>query len=334
MRLERACLVGLAAVIGSVSAETPPTPPFGLPPVVFPADNPYSAARVELGHFLFFDPRLSANGKVSCSTCHSPEHAFSGGDPAPVGVTGKPLRRRVPTLINRAYGRSQFLDGRAATLESQIQGPVTAPDEMGTTPQAVAAAIAQLPGYRPLFERAFGDPKVDFERITYAIATFERTILSGNSPYDRYVQGDKHALSTSAKRGLQIFERSGECSECHSGFNFTNEKFASLGIGPDAHPPDLGLAEISKKRRDEGKFKVPTLREVVHTSPYMHDGRDKTLDDVLEFYRKGGQPSRYLDSRIAPFFLDAPAKADLLAFLESLCGEGWQQIKAPETLPQ
>ena len=137
-----------------------------------------------------------------------------------------------------------------------------------------------------------------------------------------------------AKRGLDIFERSGECSECHRGYNLTDEKFASLGIGPDGHPPDLGLAGITGRRRDEGKFKVPTLREVVHTGPYMHDGRFRTLDEVLEFYRKGGKPGPHLDSRIAPFFLDARAKADLTEFLQSLSGEGWQQIKAPERLPQ
>jgi cytochrome c peroxidase len=288
---------------------------------------------VELGRYLFFDPRLSVNGKVSCATCHPPDHAFAGGDPAPRGVTGKPLARRAPTLINRAYGRSQFYDGRAATLEAQIAGPITAPDEMGTTTQGAAEAIAKIAGYGPLFERAFGDSRIAFDRIAKAIAAFERTIVSGNSPYDRFLNGDKQALNARAKRGLQIFERSGECSECHSGFNFTDEKFASLGIGPDRQPPDLGLAGISGKRRDEGKFKVPTLREVTHTAPYMHDGRFRTLDEVLEFYRKGGQPGPHLDSRIAPFFLDAPAKADLLAFLESLAGEGWQQIQAPERLP-
>jgi len=330
MRL--ACAVFLAAA--RLAAQTaPPAAPLGLPPVPWPADNPYSPARVELGRYLFFDPRLSANGKVSCATCHPPEHAFAGGNPPPVGVTGRPLRRRAPTLVNRAYGRSQFVDGRTATLEAQVAGPVSDPNEMGNTPKAAADAIAKIPGYEPLFERAFGSPGVTFQRLTQAIASFERTILSGNSAYDRYLNGDKHALSASARRGLQIFERSGECSECHNGFNFSNERFAGLGIGPDRQPPDLGLGAIDGKRRDDGKFKVPTLREVVHTGPYMHDGRFKTLDEVLEFYRKGGQPGPHLDSRIAPFFLDAAAKADLTAFLESLSGEGWQNIRAPERLP-
>jgi len=325
---------GVCAAPGpGLSADEPPATPLGLPFVNWPVDNPYSAARVELGQYLFFDPRLSANGKVSCATCHPPSHAFAGGDPAPIGVTGKPLRRRAPTIVNRAYGQSQFLDGRAATLEAQISGPVTAPDEMGTSAQSVVEVVSNIAGYRPLFEKAFGDSQVSFDRIAKAIASFERTILSGNSPYDRFVKGDKHALSAQAKKGLDIFERSGECSECHSGYNFTNEKFASLGIGPEQTIPDLGLGGITGKHRDEGKFKIPTLREVAHTGPYMHDGRFKTLDDVLDFYRKGGQPSWHLDSRIAPFFLDAEAKAELKAFLESLSGEGWQQIRAPQRLP-
>lgn len=333
MTFERPVLFCLL-VLSALGQSVPPAPPLGLPPVIWPADNPYSAARVELGRNLFFDPRLSLNGKVACATCHPPEHAFAGGDPPPRGVTATPLRRRAPTLINRAYGRSQFLDGRAATLEAQITGPMSAPDEMGASPLTAAAAVSGIAGYARLFEEAFGDRQITFDRIVKAIASFERTILSGNSPYDRYLNGDKHALTPGARRGLDIFERSGECLECHSGYNFTDEKFASLGIGPDGHPPDLGLAGITGKRRDEGKFKVPTLREVVHTGPYMHDGRDRTLDDVLEFYRKGGQPGPRLDSRIAPFFLDAPAKANLMEFLESLSGEGWQQIKAPERLPQ
>jgi cytochrome c peroxidase len=340
MKRTRAVSLAIASIAAlgnlagqAVPADKPPTPPLGLPPVNWPPDNPYSAARVDLGRYLFFDPRFSADSKVSCATCHPPDHAFAGGDPAPRGVTGKPLRRRAPTLINRAYGRSQFGDGRAATLEAQISGPLQDPDEMGTTQEAAVAAIANIPGYRPLFERAFGDSRISFDRMAKAIASFERTILSGNSLYDRFLNGEKSALSAQAKRGQQIFERTGECTECHNEFNFTNEKFASLGIGPDQLRPDLGLGAITGKRRDEGKFKVPTLREVAHTGPYMHDGRFKTLDEVLEFYRKGGRAGPHLDSRIAPFFLDAPAKADLTAFLDSLSGEGWQQIKPPASLP-
>ncbi len=266
MGLERAVLVAgaLLAVVSNLpvrggAQETPPKPPLGLPPVAWPADNPYSAARVELGRYLFFDPRLSANGEVSCATCHPPEHAFAGGDPPPRGVTGKPLRRRAPTLINRAYGRSQFYDGRAATLEAQISGPISRPgrDGLPRQPRAVQA-ISKIAGYGPLFERAFGDAQVSFDRITKAIASFERTILSGNSPYDRFLSGDKQALSPARKRGLQIFERSGECSECHNGFNFTNEKFAGLGIGPDQKPPDFGLRGRSpESAATKGSSKCP-----------------------------------------------------------------------------
>ena len=338
MRLYRAVLFSgtLLAVLSrgparAQTAETPPKAPLGLPPVLWPADNPYSAARVELGRYLFFDPRLSSTGTISCSTCHPPQRAFADGDPR--GATGKHLRRRAPTLINRAYGRSQFYDGRAESLETQIYDPISSPDEMASTPEGAVRNISAVPGYAPLFQRAFGDAEVTFDRITKAIACFERTILSGNSAYDRYLNGDKHALSERARRGLDIFERTGECSECHNGFNLTNEKFAGLGIGPDETPPDLGRADVTHKRRDDGKFKVPTLREVALTGPYMHDGREKTLDDVLEFYRKGGKPGPHLDSRIAPFYLDAQGKEDVIEFLKSLSGEGWQQIQAPERLP-
>ena len=302
------------AMPGKLLAQSPPKPPLGLPPVPWPANNPYSEARVALGRFLFFDARLSIDGMVSCASCHRAEFAFAGGQPPPRGVTVKGLPRRAPTLINRAYGRSQFYDGRAASLEDQIPVPVSDPDEMGSSPQAAAEAISKVSGYAPLFAQAFGDPKVTFDRIAQAIASFERTILSGNSPYDRFLNGDKQALSPAATRGLQIFRRTGECSKCHSGFNLSDEKFASMDIGPDRPPFDLGLEAISGKQRDAGKFKVPTLREVTRTGPYMHDGRFRTLDEVLEFSRKG-------------------AKADLLAFLQSLNGEGWQQIKRPMRLP-
>jgi cytochrome c peroxidase len=318
---------------GIAMAQSPPKPPLGLPPVPWPADNPYSEARVNLGRYLFFDPRLSVDGMVACANCHRPELAFSGGLTRPKGVSVKPLPRRVPTLVNRAYGRSQFADGRAASLEDQIHFPVSNPDEMGSSQAAAAETISKIPGYTSLFTQAFGDPKVTFERIAKAVASFERTILSGNSPYDRFRGGDKQALSPAAARGLRIFEHSGGCNKCHLGFNLTNEKFANLGIGPDRPPFDLGRESITGKKLDTGKFKVPTLREVTRTGPYMHDGRFLTLDEVMEFYRQGCQPGPNLDSRIAPFSLDASAKADLLAFLGALNGEGWQQIKRPFKLP-
>jgi cytochrome c peroxidase len=307
--------------------------PLGLPPVPWPKDNPYSESRVALGRNLFFDARLSIDGLVSCANCHRPELAFSGGQTMPRGVSVKPLARRVPTLVNRAYGRSEFYDGRAASLEEQIHFPVSNADEMGSAPQTAAAAISNIAGYAPLFVQAFGDSKVTFERIEKAIASFERTILSGNSPYDRFLNGDQAALTPAAQRGLRIFDGAGKCNQCHRGFNLTDEKFAGLGIGPDRAPFDFGLAAISRKKRDTGKFKVPTLREVARTAPYMHDGRFRTLDDVLEFYRKGCLPGPDLDPRIAPFPMDASAKADLLAFLVALNGEGWQQIKRPAKLP-
>jgi cytochrome c peroxidase len=243
------------------------------------------------------------------------------------------LPRRAPTLVNRAYGRSEFYDGRAASLEDQVHFPVSNADEMGSATQAAAAAISRIAGYAPLFAQAFGDPQVTFDRIAKAIASFERTLLSGNSPYDRFLNGDPDALTPAAQRGLAIFNGAGKCNQCHRGFNLTDERFAGLGIGPDRPPFDLGLAAITKKKRDTGRFKVPTLREVARTAPYMHDGRFRTLDDVLEFYRKGCLPGPDLDPRVAPFALDAPAKADLLAFLFALNGEGWQQINRPVRLP-
>ena len=330
---ERLALASILLAAALPGGEAPPKPPLGLPPVIWPADNPYSAARVELGRNLFFDPRLSANRKVSCATCHLPEHAFAGGEPPPRGVTGTPLRKARADFDQPCIRAKPVCGWARGDARSPDPRSHHGPGRDGHDAPGRRRRSRKIAGYAPLFESAFGDRRITFDRITQAIASFERTILSGNSPYDRSLNGDKRALSPEAKRGLEIFERSGECSECHTGYNFSNEKFASLGIGPEQRPPDLGLGGITGKRRDQGKFKAPTLREAVHTGPYMHDGRFKTLDEVLEFYRKGGQPGPYLDSRIAPFFLDARAKADLLAFLESLSGEGWQQIKAPEKLP-
>jgi cytochrome c peroxidase len=316
----------------SISADFPP--PRGLPAIAWPQDNPYFPARAELGKILFFDGRLSANGMVSCASCHEAQHAFAGGTAFSKGVTGKSGVRHAPTLINRAWGKSQFWDGRASTLESQVIIPVSEPNEMGMTADLVVQKIRAIPGYAPLFADAFGDSSINFDRIAKAIATFERTIVSGNSAYDRYLAGDKSALTKQQKDGLDFFNKKGECAECHSGANFTDEKFANLGIGMDKTSPDPGREAITHKRGDWGKFKVPTLRDLARRALYMHDGSIKTLGEVLDIYAKGGLPNPHLDTRLTPFYMDAQTKQDLLAFLDSLNGEGWQKITPPTTFPQ
>ena len=308
--------------------------PLGIPNIPFPAGNPYSPASVELGKILFFDGRLSANGVVSCAFCHKPQYAFSDNLQFSSGVDGKLTGRHTPALINRAWGRSQFWDGRAATLEDQAVIPITNPHEMGMTADRVVQTIQGIAGYAPLFTTAYGSSRVDFDRIAKALANFVRTIVSGNSAYDRYEKGDKSALTKQQKRGLEFFNGKGECAECHDGFNFTDEKFANLGISFDRPTLDPGREVVTHKRGDLGKFKVPTLREVSRTGPYMHDGRFRTLGDVLDFYAKGGLPNPRLDTRIIPFYIDQQIKNDLLQFLDSLNGEGWQSIKPPDRLPQ
>jgi cytochrome c peroxidase len=249
-------------------------------------------------------------------------------------VDGKLGVRHAQTLINRAWGKTQFWDSRAATLEAQIAGPITNPDEMGMTTEGMTQKIRGIKGYAPLFAAAFGDSTITYDRITKAIATFERTIVSGNSAYDRYRAGDKAALTKQQLDGLDFFNKKGECAECHKGPNFSDEKFANLGVGMDRANPDLGRFDVTKKRTDMGRFKAPTLRDLASRAPYMHDGSDKTLSDVLDLYAKGGLPNPHLDTRLAPFYLDEETKRDLLAFLDSLNGEGWQKITPPATFPQ
>ncbi len=307
--------------------------PLGLPPIPWPADNPYSPARAELGKILFFDGRLSANGVESCAFCHDPAHAFSGNTPLSIGVDGKIETRHTPSLVNRAWGKSEFWDGRAATLEEQVIGPLTNPDEMGMTTEKAVEQLQAIKGYGPLFAAAFGDDAITIDRITKALATFERTIVSGNSAYDRYRAGDKHALTKQQKDGLDFFEKTGECAECHSGPSFTNEKFVNLGIGMDRRPLDLGRELFTKNRRDFGKFKTPTLRDLSAHESYMHDGQYTKLGDVLDFYAKGGLPNPHQDTRITPFYMDPDTKQALLDFLSTLDGEGWR-IAAPAALPQ
>ncbi len=318
----------------------PPKPPLGLPEIPWPKDNPYSAAKAELGWLLYFDTRLSSDDTISCATCHSPDMAFTDNSAVSTGINGQTGDRSAPTVINRAYSTLQFWDGRAASLEEQAIGPLANPVEMTNEkdPKVAHAKVVEklkrIKGYVRRFKRAFGDPEITIERVGQAIATFERLVLSGNSPYDRYKAGDHSALTEAQKRGLQLFEGKAGCVQCHSGPNLTNEQFVNIGIGMDKPNPDLGRYVVTKKEEDKGRFKVPTLREIANTFPYMHDGSLETLEEVVEYMNKGGIKNPQLDPRIKPLGLTAQEKKDLVEFLKALSGEGWQQFQEPKRFPK
>ncbi len=285
-----------------------------------PANNPLTAEKIELGRKLYFDKRLSADNSVSCATCHDPKLAFTDGKPVSTGIKGQKGGRSAPTLVNRLFSKEQFWDGRAEDLEAQALGPIQNPIEMGNTLEAVVKKLNGIEGYRKEFQRVFATD-VTAEGIAQAIASFERTVVSGNSAYDRFQAGDEKALSESAKRGLTLFEGKANCVTCHVGFNFTDEGYRNIGVGMDQETPDVGRFEISKKEADRGAFKTPTLREIAAGAPYMHDGSEKTLLDVINFYDKGGVPNAQLSTDIKPLNLTNQEKADLVEFLKSLTGE-------------
>jgi cytochrome c peroxidase len=312
--------------------------PLGLPSVPWPADNPYSSKKAALGKLLYFDKRLSSDGTVSCASCHVPEYAYTDGKALSVGINGHLGTRNAPTVVNAAYQSHLFWDGRAASLEEQCLGPLANPKEM-TDDRDVHLAhrncherILAIPGYRLLFFEAFGSETFSMKEVAQAMATFERTLLSGNAPFDRYRAGDHSSMSILQIQGLAVFERVG-CANCHGGFNFTDGRFVNIGVGMDKEHPDLGRYEISKEERDRGAFKIPTLREVAHTAPYMHDGSLKTLAEVVEYYNSGGTSNSHLSPLMQPLKLSDEDKKALMCFMEALSGEGWQHLQPPEQLP-
>jgi cytochrome c peroxidase len=324
-----------AFLLSGYAADGPaPKAPLGLPALMWPDDNPYSAAKAELGRYLYFDKRISADGTVACASCHSPEFGFTDGAAVSTGIKAQKGGRSAPTVINRAYSMAQFWDGRAASLEEQAKGPMENPIEMGSTHAAIVSNLQGIPGYRALFVKAYGTDAVDIERVSKAIATFERTVLSGNAPYDRYKRGDKKAMTPAAVRGMTVFFDKAKCDRCHEGGNFTLNVYTNIGVGADKAEPDVGRFAVTKDPHDWGSFKTPTLREIEHTAPYMHDGSLKTLEDVVDYYDKGGIKNRNLDEGIKPLKLIEVEKKDLVAFLKALSGEGWQHAKTPETFPQ
>ncbi len=328
--------IGINAAAPKDKVSAPPLP-FGLDQDAYnvPSDNPMTAEKIELGRLLFFDKRLSRNNTVACATCHMPALAFTDGQPVSLGIHRQLGTRSAPASINRAFSRAQFWDGRAATLEDQSIGPFVNPVEHGFVDyNEMLAKLNQIEGYKKLFKQVFGT-EITMDGVGKAIASFQRTILSGNSPADRYdLGGEETALSDTAKRGLELFRGKARCTRCHSGFNFTDEKFHNVGIGWDTDRPDVGRYAVTKNQEDMGAFKTPTLREISRTAPYMHDGRFGTLEEVVEFYDKAGIKNPFQDNLIIPLELTAQEKKDLVAFLRSLNGEGWQQIAAPTEFPQ
>jgi cytochrome c peroxidase len=308
--------------------------PLGLMPIIWPPDNPYSAQKAYLGRLLYFDTRLSADGTVSCGTCHKPDLAFTDGLAVSTGIKGQKGTRSSPTVLNRAYSLAQFWDGRATTLESQVLGPMANPIEMGNTHMAVVKTLRSVTGYRALFTRVFGSDDITIDRVAKAIATFERTIQSGNAPYDRYKAGNANAMTAQQIHGMNIFFNKAKCDQCHEGINFTSNSYANLGIGMDKPKADLGRYIVTKDPKDWGAFKTPTLREIEHTAPYMHNGSLKTLAEVVDFYDKGGNPNKNLDEKMKKLNLTDVEKKDLVEFLKALSGEGWQKIQVPQIFPQ
>lgn len=328
-----ACALALL-FIAALSGQTGLKVPLGLLPVRFPADNPYTPEKAELGRFLYYDTRLSADGTLSCASCHDPKFAFTDGKAVSDGIKAQKGGRSAPTVINRAYSLAQFWDGRAKTLEDQAGGPMANAIEMGNTHAAVVSTVAKIPGYRALFRKSFDTEEPTIELISAAIATFERTVLSGNSPYDRYKAGNKKALSETQIRGMNVYFNKAKCDACHEGINFTANAYHNIGVGTDKPKPDAGRMDFTKNPADWGAFKTPTLREIANTAPYMHDGSLKTLEDVVDYYDKGGIPNKNLDERLKSLKLTAQDKSNLVAFLKALSGEGWQHLTVPKTFPQ
>lgn len=312
--------------------------------------NPLTRAKIELGRQLYFDNRLSKDGTVSCASCHSPGHGYAADTQFGVGVGGQTGGRNSPVAYNRILSDVQFWDGRAATLEAQAVGPIANPIEMANTHEACVKCIAAIPGYKMQFDKIFPGEGVTIDNVAKAIASFERTLVTGPAPFDfnerlrvykadevedmkqndpeEYARYEKklaeakaNPMSDSAKRGRELFfGEKAKCSACHVGANLTDEKYHNLGIGMHKEKPDLGRHDHTKQEADQGAFKTPTVRNVELTAPYMHDGSIKTLEEVVEWYDKGGHPNPHLDKDIKKLNLTPQEKADLVAFMKACTG--------------
>lgn len=327
-----------------------PDPPLGigteasLPRKLTDFPDPPTPERVRLGRWLFFDKRLSADDTLACATCHRPENAFSEPTPVSTGIRGQKGGRKAPSFVNQAWTSLPhfFWDGRAGSLEEQAAGPMINPIEMGNKDHTIVVAkIAAIPSYPKYFTEAFGTADVTLERITKAIADYERTRMSGNSAWDRYRAGDQDAVSEEVKKGDRLFFGTAFCNNCHKGPNLTDSLFHNLGVGWDPATEtfrDEGRYAVTKKEADKGAFKTPSLRDVSKRAPYMHDGSMKTLREVVAFYSKGGQPNPHLSRKIDRRFAEQldfteEQTTALVKFMEALDGEGYHDT-VPTAFPQ
>lgn len=311
------------SIPGMVSIEGMTVPDIGPLPasVLTPSGNLNYKAKVDLGKQLYFDGRLSKNGAVSCAFCHNPFTGFADPRQTSIGVGGGVGGRQAPTVYNTGFLPLQFWDGRAGSLEEQAIGPIQNPVEMAETHENVVKKLGKIKGYQQQFRSAFGTD-VNLQGIAEAIAAYERTVLSTNSSFDKYVSGDAKAMDEATIRGMALFKGKARCILCHNGPNFTDNQFHNLGV-PQEGPmkEDLGRFYVTRQERDKGAFKTPTLRSITETAPYMHDGVFKTLEEVVEFLDKGGGKNSNLSALMKPLGLTKEEKADLIAFLKALSGE-------------
>lgn len=305
-------------------------PPLGLPPVPIPGDNPPTAAAIDLGRRLFYDKRLSKDNSLACASCHDPRFDFTDDLRLSKGVDGKIGLRNAPTIENAAYLPFQFWDGRAISLEQQAASPIANPLEMNQPHDVSVSKLSADPVYKAMFKKTFGSGDATIGRVEKALASFERTVLSGNSAFDRYQYGgDKGALTPAQIRGLQVFvdTHRGNCAACHSigpkNALFTDGKFHNTGegVGDEGAFSDVGRYHQTEVKTDTGAFKTPTLRNIANTAPYMHDGSLKTLKEVVDFYAGGGNSNPYLDTEMRSIALTGQDRVDLVEFLKSLTGE-------------
>jgi cytochrome c peroxidase len=293
--------------------------------IPFPADNAYTPERAALGKMLFFDTRLSRDRNLSCASCHNPSFGWEVPFATAIGAGGKPIGRHAPTALNLAWSKNLFWDGRAPSLEAQARGPIEAAVEMDLPMASAVERLNAVQGYVKAFAKAYPKEGLSEATVLKAIATFERTIVTGDTPFDRFIRGDRKALGDEARRGFDVFVGKAGCAACHSGWNFSDDKFHDIGL----QTADPGRRALSQNAGDQSAFKTPGLREIAARAPYMHHGQVSTLEAVLAHYVSGGQQRPSLSPLMKPLTLTAQDTQDLLAFLRSLSSP-----RATQVMPQ